>query len=172
MSIPNRHKYSKMSCRHVTFMLTIIIQQNHNFGLCTYCLPLCHNEQQKMGANVASFILGSKPGSFQCNATGLFTFPQNFRNCWPLPFILLYWAIIRWKLFLGKILIPLVKNLSTSICLQFADGYKNRTEKPSEAWGKITNYLLHLILISFRITKSSNHPAHINITCVECKKQN
>ena len=71
-----------------------------------------------------------------------------------------------------QILIPLVKNLSTSICLQFADGYKNRTEKPSEAWGKITNYLLHLILISFRISKSSNHPAHINITCVECKKQN
>ena len=77
MSIPNCHKYSKMSCRHVTFMLTIIIQQNHNFGLCTYCLPLCHNEQQKMGANVASFILGSKPGSFQCNATGLFTFPKT-----------------------------------------------------------------------------------------------
>ena len=71
-----------------------------------------------------------------------------------------------------QILIPLVKNLSTSICLQFADGFKNRTEKPSEAWGKITNYLLHLILISFRISKSSNHPAHINITCVECKKQN
>ena len=43
-----------------------------------YLLPaLCHNEQQIMGANVASFILGSKPGSFQCNATGLFTFPKT-----------------------------------------------------------------------------------------------
>ena len=136
MSIPNCHKYSKMSCRHVTFMLTIIIQQNHNFGLSTYCLPLCHNEQQKMGANVASFILVSKPGSFQCNATGLFKFPKFAIY----TFVLSHYTMknIPWQ-----ILIPLVKNLSTSICLQFADGFKNRTEKPSEAWGKITNYLLH-----------------------------
>ena len=125
------------------------------------------------GCKCGKFYIGIKTMVIpvQCNRT--FYISQNFRNCWPLPLILLYWAIIYTiKNIPWQILIPLVKNLSASICLQFADGFKNRTEKPSEAWGKITNYLLHLILISFRISKSSNHPAHINITCVECKKQN